>query len=277
MRRRGSRSKVVMVLGLIAGVLLLRATWCPGKHGGALAVTTTLVRGTDVKRLDYTISGNGIVPLSGSTPVADPAAVAFTVEELAPGQGYLLDQWAASPDGKTKCVRRERFDITLGKTTPLSVTLLCRGAPVAPPAFKPEPRAAVRNAEGVVEVTEPVPAACTSCEKANIEAGECAPEAGCDKLPPGEDRALCVNLLNCMRATNCWIRDPSDCYCGTFKDERCLKGADGACKAEIEAATKATDTLEVGGLFFDPKVPSGYAARLISCDKEKCLDHCAVK
>src|SRR3982750_1211770 len=136
MRRRGSR-KVVTVLGLIAVVLVIRATWCGGKHGGGVAVTTALVRGTEVKRLDYTVSGNGIVPRSGTTPVADPAAVAFTVEDLAPGQGYLLDQWAASLDGTTKCVRRERFDITLGKTTPLSVTLLCRGAPLSPPAFKP--------------------------------------------------------------------------------------------------------------------------------------------
>ena len=158
----------------------------------------------------------------------------------------------------------------------MTIVLLCRG-PARASNLTLKKLPAIRNALGRVAPAPPVPAACTTCEKEYIASGDCEPDSGCDPLT-GPDRELCENLLNCMRATNCWINDPGDCLCGTAKDVNCTtEAANGACRAEIQAATRTTDPIQNGTLFFDPAVPAGRATRLISCDKEKCLNHCALR
>ena len=120
-----------------------------------------------------------------------------------------------------------------------------------------------------------MPPECSACEKENIANGNCEPDSGCAGLE-GEDQRLCLDLLNCMRATGCWVKDPLDCLCGTIDYVECTKQANGVCRAEMQAATRTTDPIKNGTLFYDPTVPAGRANRLISCDKEKCKSHCAM-
>jgi hypothetical protein len=261
------------VLAIAIAVIALKSSG--NENVGTLSVSAVLAGGEPVGELAYTVSGNGIAPVTGSVGISDSrTAVAFTVVDLPPGSGFLLDVAAASGDLKIKCSRREKFDVAAAKTTSVKVVLLCRGPTRAPvQGFKKVP--AIRSAAGSIAATPPVPEACITCEKEYIASGECEPDSGCDGLK-GEDRQLCENLLNCMRATNCWIDDPGDCLCGTAKDLDCTtEKANGDCRAEIQAATRSTDPIKNGTLFFDPTVPAGRATRLISCDKEKCLNHCA--
>src|SRR5687767_14704776 len=104
----------------------------------------------------------------------------------------------------------------MGQTTSLSISVLCRDmGPVL--AFLAARKAAPPSLNAAAAAPAPpieVAPQCTECEKAHVAKGECEPDSGCDDLQ-GEDRQLCVNLLNCMRATNCWVKDPLDCLCGT--------------------------------------------------------------
>jgi hypothetical protein len=280
MNRGGvNRIKLLAVAGALAivviAVVLLSSTG--SKSAGSLAAAARLTGGGRVTAIDYKVTGNGIVPVSGSTPVTDSAGVtAIAVKDLPPGAGYLLELSAASADGNVKCTRRSDFDITLGHTTSLEVVLPCRD--LGRIAQFVVTRKAAAKVEGGAIAPAPaveVPPECHECEKTNIASGACEPDSGCDGLD-GNDKALCSNLLNCMRATNCWVKDPLDCLCGTVDYVECTRYANGDCKAEMQAATKTTDPIKNGTLFYDPTVPAGRANRLISCDKERCVNHCAL-
>jgi hypothetical protein len=142
--------------------------------------------------------------------------------------------------------------------------------PPAEPA-PPAPAAAAPSAAGID------PVACAACEKKHIAAGDCEPDSGCEGLS-GTDQELCENLLACQRRTNCWVKHPLDCLCGSASGVDCAQGAaDGACRAEIQAATKTTDPVKNGTLFFDPTLPAGRANRLIACAYDNCQSVCAPK
>ena len=133
------------------------------------------------------------------------------------------------------------------------------------------------------EATAPAPgdtvdeAACTACEKQHIVAGDCEPDSGCDGLS-SPDKPLCEALVACARRTNCWVNHPLDCLCGSAPGVDCAQGAaNGACRAEIQAATKTTDPVKNGTLFFDPTLPAGRANRLIACAFDHCKTSCAPK
>ena len=119
------------------------------------------------------------------------------------------------------------------------------------------------------------PVACAACEKKHITSGDCEPDSGCDDLA-GDDKRLCEDLLACQRRTNCWVKHPLDCLCGSAPGVDCAQGAaNGACRSEIQAATKTTDPVQNGTLFFDPKLPAGRANRLIACAYDNCKSVCA--
>jgi hypothetical protein len=244
---------------------------------GALAVSATLSGGKGVKAINYRITGNGIEEIKGEVKVTDlAAATPVSVKELPGGPDYLLELTAANDDGSVKCSRRNTFEITAGTTTTLTVTVFCRDMNSIAKfvvARKTAPR--LDSAEVTPAPSVEVPPECTECEKTYIASGNCEPDSGCDSLT-GEDKQLCLNLLNCMRATNCWVKDPLDCLCGTIDYVECTKHANGDCRAEMQAATKTTDPVKNGTLFYDPSVPAGLANRLISCDKENCSQHCSL-
>lgn len=117
-------------------------------------------------------------------------------------------------------------------------------------------------------------AQCAQCEATHVQAGDCEPDIGCDKLS-GDDRALCTNLESCFRRTKCWLNDPLDCLCGSSKGVACASAAaNGACRAEIQAATRTQDPVQNGTRFYSLLYPAGHATQLLACDKDNCLAEC---
>jgi hypothetical protein len=103
---------------------------------------------------------------------------------------------------------------------------------------------------------------------AKCEAVQCDPTiAGCGSLT-GADQTACLALVACIRMTGCSkAGDAQPCYCGTASDIACLSGsANGACKAQVEAAAKSTDAGTIANEFVDPTFPVGLATNLIGCD-----------
>lgn len=123
--------------------------------------------------------------------------------------------------------------------------------------------------------------ACQLCENAKCTAmlGGGPATWGCDGFS-GVERTLCENLLNCMRTTQCsaGARDAQRCFCGSATDEgdvTCLNGgANGACRAEAEAAAGSADPREVADRFSDPTFPIGRAVNQVTCDRVACASEC---
>jgi hypothetical protein len=118
--------------------------------------------------------------------------------------------------------------------------------------------------------------ACLTCEDGAKASGDCDPAIGCANITTGAaDMALCVALDTCMRKTGCWSKDPLDCLCGTAVGTTCASSAaNGACKAEIQAATKTTDPVANGTLFYNMSVPAGFATQQSACDRDICPIEC---
>jgi hypothetical protein len=120
------------------------------------------------------------------------------------------------------------------------------------------------------------PVACATCEDTHLANGDCEMDAGCGWLT-GQQRVLCDNLFNCMRATQCWrAGGPLDCFCGTATGMSCATGsANGHCKQEVQAATGSLDPIENGTRFYDFRFPAAAAATtLIACDYDQCQSVC---
>jgi hypothetical protein len=275
-----NRIKILAAAGLLALVAIVAFLLTGNGNTGSLALAATMSGSKGVVELRYRVTGNGIAAIEGKAAVVGAgSATAVTVEDLPAGIGYRVEVSAASPDGNITCTRRSEFDVEAGKATALALQVPCRDVtPIA--RFVAARKAGMTALVAVAPLGTPAPPIevspeCTACEKENIENGNCEPDSGCGGLE-GEDRQLCENLLNCMRATNCWAKDPLDCLCGTIDYVECTRHANGVCRAEMQAATRTTDPVKNGTLFFDPTVPAGRANRLISCDKEKCAQHCSM-
>jgi hypothetical protein len=129
--------------------------------------------------------------------------------------------------------------------------------------------------------------ACYAEALASATGGACkvAKANGCDEIPAegvgpnksANDRVLCQALDDCMKTTKCWAgaNGPSDCFCGTASKLDCTTPkADGVCKAQIMAATKAANELLAGAMLFSPNLPSGFAAQKYACYWMSCLASC---
>jgi hypothetical protein len=94
---------------------------------------------------------------------------------------------------------------------------------------------------------------------------------GCSNIADAADRALCDALVTCMRTTMCRTTDPLDCLCGTAQGTACASAAaNGVCKPQVQAATKTTDPVGNGTLFYSFTVPAGFGTQLIACDHDNC-------
>ncbi len=130
------------------------------------------------------------------------------------------------------------------------------------------------STEGAVAGANDFP--CKTCELENIASGTCVEGAGCDGLS-GIDKNLCLALVACIRSTGCWKKAASDCLCGTATGVACASAAaNGACRQEIQAATKTLDFLKNGLLLNSLSVPAGHATQLIACDKTACVAACGL-
>ncbi len=100
----------------------------------------------------------------------------------------------------------------------------------------------------------------------------------CSSFASATDRDLCNALVACVRRTSCHTNNTLDCYCGTADATQCLATtgtvANGACKAEIEAAQKTTAPLAIQNQFTDITIPGGAAMSLMLCDNAVCAAEC---
>ena len=121
------------------------------------------------------------------------------------------------------------------------------------------------------ETCSPTSSTCTSCVDLNCPADL----AGCSGLA-GAERRACQAVVACAAAAGCASGgDGMPCYCGTADVGSCLGGgANGACKALIEAAAGTTDPQVLGERFTDPTYPLGLAVNFFGCRAAFCAAEC---
>lgn|SRR6266540_2995462 len=142
------------------------------------------------------------------------------------------------------------------------------GADAAGDAGSPDATEPDAGSDSATTITDPN---CDTCEL-----DQC-PEfrSGCDAFT-GPDHDLCTAVIACARRTSCHQNNTLDCYCGTADATQCLStsGANGACKAEIEAGQKTTDPTAIQNQYTDITFPAGAAMQLMLCDNAVCNTEC---
>jgi len=122
-------------------------------------------------------------------------------------------------------------------------------------------------------------AVCKMCEADNCpsdpigcSAGTCTGQPGCSDYQNPADQALCQAVINCVRKSNCHAPSALSCFCGTADATACaaVGGANGVCKAEIEAGFKNTDPTFIRTNLLLVSLPGGGALNLLQCDRDFC-------
>jgi hypothetical protein len=79
-----------------------------------------------VQSIDYTISGNGIVPLTGTISLTDPNSTpSIDVGGIPPALQYLLELRATPDDGSGQCYGAATFDVAPGRSVDVAISLVC--------------------------------------------------------------------------------------------------------------------------------------------------------
>ena len=139
------------------------------------------------------------------------------------------------------------------------------------------------NCGGLVGTLTDATPACGPIESAACAAAMAAPSPcanfTCESLTgnaaggpaSGQPKAqLCRTLYDCILDTNCSEvpgggGDNLRCYCGTAADCANPAQANGACKAQVEAAAESTGFITIGQNLGDPTFASGVATTRVSC------------
>ncbi len=95
---------------------------------GEVGLNLTIAPGVDINAVTFTVSGNGITPITNTIPVASlGSTVSAAIQGLPAGSGYSVTLSAVSVDGKTNCAGSATFSVVAGQTTSVSIPLDCRG------------------------------------------------------------------------------------------------------------------------------------------------------
>jgi len=128
MRRTISRAALLAAAVITAGTAFVN---CSKKQTdddvGSVSLALTLSPGVIVNTVTYTISGNGITPLTGSIDVSMATTATAFVSGVPAGNNYLITMHAVSTDGMTTCDGQTNFNVTAGATAMANVILQCRG------------------------------------------------------------------------------------------------------------------------------------------------------
>lgn len=89
---------------------------------GELGFKLEVAPGVTLNSVSYTITGNGFEK-SGSIDVSDSPSVSGTVGGIPSGKGYSIELTATSPEEDTGFKGSAKFDVSAGKTTPVSIRL----------------------------------------------------------------------------------------------------------------------------------------------------------
>ena len=128
------RSKRVQASWLRLGIvsLLVAVGGCthPASHSestGDFRFSLMLSSLAEIDAVAYTVSGNGIKPITGTIDVTGVNTTSAVISGLPAAMGYSFAATAASTDGKTKCVGNTTFSITDGSQTSANLILECTG------------------------------------------------------------------------------------------------------------------------------------------------------
>ncbi|MBW2509758.1 MAG: hypothetical protein JRE81_14095, partial [Deltaproteobacteria bacterium] len=94
----------------------------------ALRLNLEVADGAVIDTVEYTITGNGMMPMGGVIDTSAPGATA-SVEQfgIPPGMGYVVTMVATSVDGMLMCGGAATFDVAAGASTEVMVLLHCKG------------------------------------------------------------------------------------------------------------------------------------------------------
>jgi hypothetical protein len=94
----------------------------------ALRLNLEVADGAVIDMVEYTITGNGMMPMGGVIDTSAPGATA-SVEQfgIPPGTGYVVTMVATSVDGMLMCGGAATFDVAAGASTEVMVLLHCKG------------------------------------------------------------------------------------------------------------------------------------------------------
>ncbi len=197
----------------------------------------------------------GLVPVNAADPTAAPRCIDF------PEDGCL-----GNPPNRNACA-----------SNPLPREALCgNGLKDGLEACDDGNRVSGDGCENNCTITVDIDISCVThyCQgfrdACNAAVGNAAagPAAGQSKS------ALCKALIDCSEATQCAkgsLAAGETCYCGTAGTTDCISGsANGACKAQSEAAAESTNGLTVGQRWLNPSYAVGFAGQFIQCAKQNC-------
>ena len=98
------------------------------KSPGSIALRLTLAQGAALTSVDYSITGNGITPITGTVSVAQSTVLAFQVGGIPAGTGYLLELTGTASDGSS-CVGSNTFDVMADQVSSVVVEIACTQEP----------------------------------------------------------------------------------------------------------------------------------------------------
>ncbi len=95
----------------------------------SLRLNLEVADGTVIDLVEYTITGDGMMPMGGVIDTSAPGATA-SVEQfgIPAGTGYVVTMVATSVDGTLMCGGSATFDVEAGASTDVMVVLHCKGA-----------------------------------------------------------------------------------------------------------------------------------------------------
>jgi hypothetical protein len=95
----------------------------------SLRLNLEVADGTVIDLVEYTITGDGMMPMGGVIDTSAPGATA-SVEQfgIPAGTGYVVTMVATSVDGTLMCGGSASFDVEAGVSTDVMVLLHCKGA-----------------------------------------------------------------------------------------------------------------------------------------------------
>ena len=125
------RALVSRTAALCAVALMTTVVGCKSTNevpAGNASMSLSLPNGATVNSVTYTISGNGITPITGSVNVTGAGSkVSFLVSGIPVGTNYLVKLNAVSTDNSTTCGGQANFNVTANQTTAVTVLLQCMG------------------------------------------------------------------------------------------------------------------------------------------------------
>jgi hypothetical protein len=124
--------------------------------------------------------------------------------------------------------------------------------------------------------------ACRQCERADPGCASlidvCSTLEGSANEGPQAGRPrkeLCQAVMACVERTDCAKSHVSGCYCGSAQSTECLDGkANGACKAEMEAALESLDPMVVARRYDEEAFAGSVAMWRYHCLHRQCEEQC---